>query len=45
MPEDHPATSTQPANLLLYAATALGDTAEAHAELSPHDVPKGSPIR
>lgn len=118
MPEDHPATSTQPANLLLFAATAgllavfaitaaaflsaqyaipivilaalvlgffalndlaarralqrhdgdalavqddetqttptahvipdetaLGDTAEAHAELSPHDVPKGSPIR
>jgi hypothetical protein len=25
--------------------TALGDTAEAHAEISPHDVPKGSPIR
>jgi len=25
--------------------TALGDTAEAHAEISPHDVPIGSPNR
>jgi hypothetical protein len=26
-------------------ATALGDTAQAHAEINPHDFPKGSPER
>jgi hypothetical protein len=25
--------------------TALGDTPEAHDEISPHDIPKGSPAR
>jgi hypothetical protein len=39
------ATHTTPTAHLIPDETALGDTAQAHAEISPHDVPKGSPIR
>jgi hypothetical protein len=38
-------TETTPTAHVIPDETALGDTAEAHAEISPHDVPKGSPIR
>jgi hypothetical protein len=33
------------AHVIADDATALGDTAEAHAEVSPHDFPRDSPAR
>ena len=38
-------TETVPSAHLIPDETALGDTAEAHAELSPHDVPADAPNR
>jgi len=39
------ASETVPTAHLIADETALGDTAEAHNDLSPHDVPIGSAIR